>query len=138
MRWLAVLLALPALAGTGWAMLVGLLWGLGLKCDESCGDSSGWQDNPDAWQWYALAVAGVVIFAIGVAFVFLVWRGRASWAALAYTVGVVATLWFLTGFTSDWLDHLDRRSPNELAFLALVLVAPLAALLAARRPGRLR
>jgi hypothetical protein len=119
-------------------MLVGLLWGLGLKCDESCGDGSGWQDNPDAWQWYALAVAGVDIFAIGVAFVFLVWRGRASWAALAYTVGVVATLWFLTGFTSDWLDHLDRRSPNELAFLALVLVAPLAALLAARRPGRLR
>jgi hypothetical protein len=135
MRWLSVLLALPALAGTGWAMLVGLLWGLGLKCDESCGDGSGWRDNPDAWQWYALAAAGVGIFAIGIAFVLLVWRGRAWWAAGAYVAGVVATLWFVTGFTSDWIDHLDRRSPNELAFLALVVAAPLASLLAARKPS---
>jgi hypothetical protein len=135
MRWLAVVLALPALVGTGWAMLVGLLFGLGLKCDDSCdAQSTAWRDNPDAWQWNALAVAGVAIFAIGIAFVVLVWLGRTWWAAAAYAAGLVASLWFMTGFTSDWIDHLDRRSFGELAFLVMVLGLPVAALLAARRP----
>ena len=43
-------------AGAGF---VGIVWGFGLKCDDSCGEPPPWRDDQDAWQWSALGWTGV-------------------------------------------------------------------------------
>jgi hypothetical protein len=47
---------------------VGLLWGLGLQCDESC-TGQDWQHTAGAGQWTVLTVAGLAVFAAGIALV---------------------------------------------------------------------
>jgi hypothetical protein len=136
MRPLSILLALAAWLCSAFPLLVGIVWGLGLRCDETCDQGSGWEHDPDAWQWKGLFVLGVVAFLAGAALVLFVWRRQRLYAAGAVVVGLTAALAMFGGFTSDWIDHLGRRSPPELLFLAASFLAPvLAVLLTGARSG---
>ena len=130
MRALSLLFALGAWFCSGFALLLGLLWGLGLKCDDACSPHRGWRGDPDAWQWNAIAVLGVVTFVAGFALVVFVWRRRPVWAAVAVVVGGSAALILMRPITStEWVDHLDRRSPGELLLMTTAVFAPILAVL---------
>ena len=72
LRVLSLLLAFVAWFCSGWALVIGVVYGLGLKCDESCSFEEGWRGDPAAWQWYGVAGLGLLAFVCGAAFVFLV------------------------------------------------------------------
>jgi hypothetical protein len=130
MRVLSLLFALLAWFCSGFALLVGLVWGLGLKCDDSCSSRDGWQGNPDAWQWYGIAALGALAFLAGVALVVFVWRRRPLYASLAVVVGGAAALLLFDPIVSrEWIDHLDRRSPGELLLMLSAAFAPVLAVL---------
>ena len=127
---LSIVLAVVSWFCSGFALLIGLVWGLGLKCDDSCSAQEGWRGNPDAWQWYGLAALGGLAFLAGGALVFFVWRRRPVYAALAVLVGGSAALLLINPITStDWIDHLDRRSPGELLVMLSAVFAPALAVL---------
>jgi hypothetical protein len=134
-RPLTLFLAAVSWFCSGWALLVGLVWGLGLKCDDSCSAQEGWRGDPDAWQWYGLAALGGLAFVAGAAFFLLVWRRRPLLAVGAMAVGFGSAA-VLTGvFTSEAIDHLDRRTPGELLLITASVFAPiLAVLLTPRKP----
>jgi hypothetical protein len=92
----------------------GLVWGLGLKCDDSCSAHEGWRGDPDAWQWDGIAALGCLAFIAGAAFFVLIWRRRPWLATAAIVVGFASVLAMVKPLTSEWIDHLDRRSPGEL------------------------
>jgi hypothetical protein len=128
-RVLSVLLALVTLFCSGLALLIGIIWGLGLKCDDACSPYNGWRGDPDAWQWNAIAALGVAVFALGFAF-FMFVVNRKPWYAAATMVLGFAGAAFLTGvFSSDWIAHLDRRSPGELLLMTASVLAPVLAVL---------
>jgi hypothetical protein len=137
-RVLALILALAAWVCSGVALLLGLVWGLGLKCDESCDDGGGWKNNPDAWQWYGVAGLGVLSFVAGSAFVVFVWRRKPLAATVAVVVGFAAAAALLNPLSSEWIDHLDRRSPGELLLMVSAVFAPILALLLSVEPRRRR
>jgi hypothetical protein len=128
-RRLALSLAFGSWFCSGWALLVGVVWGLGLRCDESCGSNSGWQGDPVAWEWYGVAALGVVAFLGGGALVFSVWQRRPVAAAVAVAVGYGAVLILVGGLSAEWIHHLDRRSPGELLAMAAGVFAPILAVL---------
>jgi hypothetical protein len=71
-----------------------------LTCDEGCDDRSRlWRDNPDAWQWSALAWLGAGCFALCVAFAVSLAgrRPRLSGALLAAAFLVGIAPWILSG-----------------------------------------
>jgi hypothetical protein len=128
-RALALLLALTAWACSAWALLVGVVWGLGLKCDDSCSAREGWRGDPDAWQWNGLAALGVLAFVAGAAFFVFVWRRRPWSAAAAMVVGFGSVFVMVDPLTSEWIEHLDRRSPGELLMMTASVFAPVFAVL---------
>jgi hypothetical protein len=128
-RVVALLLALVAWFCSGWALLVGLLWGLGLKCDDSCSSIGGWRHNPDAWHWNALAALGVLAFVSGGAFFVFVWRRKPAYAAATLAVGCAAVVLLANALSSDWIEHFDRRSPGELLLIMAGVFAPILAVL---------
>jgi hypothetical protein len=134
-RILSVLLALVALFCSGWGLLIGVVWGLGLKCDDACSPYDGWRGDPDAWQWNAIAALGVAVFALGFAFFVFVLRRKPWYAAATMVVGFAGAA-LLTGvFSSEWIDHLDRRSFGELLLMTASVFAPIFAVLLTM-PGR--
>ena len=100
-RLLALLLTLLVVAISGWAALVGWLWGFGLKCDESCSDIGGaWREDSDAWQWSALGWSGIGVLSCALLlFTALIARRRAlAWLAAGGWVALgVAFLVLLDG-----------------------------------------
>jgi hypothetical protein len=136
-RVLSLLLALVAWFCSGWALLVGLVWGLGLKCDDSCGPSRGWRGDPDAWQWNGVLALGVLAFVAGGAFFIFVWRRRPLLATLAVVVGFTSTAMLAGVFSTEWIDHLDRRGGGELLLMVAGVFAPVLAVLLTL-PGKAR
>jgi hypothetical protein len=128
-RALSLLLAAVAWFCSGWALLIGVVWGLGLKCDDSCSSSEGWRGDPDAWQWYGVAGLGALAFVSGAALCFFVWRRRPLFATGAMIVGFASAAYLTGVFTTDWIDHLDRRSPGELLLMTASVFAPVLAVL---------
>lgn len=90
-------------------MLLGVLWGFSLKCDDSCGTPPPWRDDPDAWQWNAIGVLAIAGLACALAFfaaVALRWKIAAFAALVAWAVvaGVFLNLFSDSGLTS----HAER------------------------------
>jgi hypothetical protein len=126
-RALSVLLALVGWAAAALVALGGLVWGLVLRCDESC-NGDGWARGNDGWQWDGVAVLGAAVLVCGSAFVAFVWRRTRALAALTLAAGLAVTAALGTILSPDWLDHLDRRTgPDALPALAGI-AAPLVAL----------
>jgi hypothetical protein len=132
---IAVLLAAGAWLVSFAPLAGGLLWGISLRCDDSCG-GGGWRHSDNAWQWDAIAGLGVVVFIAATAMLVFVWRANRLAALLAYAVGAVAFLVLASLFSSDWYEHPDRISAGEAALYVLGFGAPLAAAVLAVRRGR--
>ncbi|HEX8646177.1 MAG TPA: hypothetical protein VF715_04705 [Thermoleophilaceae bacterium] len=82
---LTVLLTLGALYLELMALLISAM-----TCDESCGATGRWRDDPDAWQWtfqLGWATAGLLLVGSSVAFAA---RGQGRAAIGAVTAGAVA------------------------------------------------
>src|SRR4029453_9271806 len=54
-----LLLAAGIAAASAFGALVGLFWGFGLTCDDSCSSGPLWRDDPNAWQWQAFGTVGI-------------------------------------------------------------------------------
>jgi hypothetical protein len=102
----SLLLAAGIAAASAFGALVGLFWGFGLTCDDSCSSGPLWRDDPNAWQWRAFGTVGIAGFASALVFltaVALRWRWLAfatlaAWAALA---GAFMVLFDDSGLTSN-------------------------------------
>jgi hypothetical protein len=128
MRGLAILVRRVPLVGSGFIALTGLVWGVGLQCDESC-TGDGWQHTAGAPQWTLLTILGFVVFTAGISLFTFVCRGR-PWHALGALAAGAAVLASVLGMSEGnlWEDV----NPVALGALALVLLAGLfAALLCA-------
>jgi hypothetical protein len=132
---LARLFALIAWVWSGGVLLAALAWGVGLRCDESCG-GPGWRRSPDGWQWDAVVALGVLGFLAGMILVVFVWRGRRVLAAAAFLVGLGAVLTLATALSPEWPEHVDSMSANEAMVFLAGLGAPVAAVLLSARGER--
>ena len=81
-----------------------------------------------AWQWHGLTAIGVGAFLGGTPFLVFIWRGRPGYAYGALLVAASSTIFLLTGFSTEWVDHLDRRTGGELLLMGIGICAPLATL----------
>jgi hypothetical protein len=119
-------MAAGIVAASGFGALIGVFWGFGLKCDDSCSSAPLWRDDPDAWQWQAFGTVGIAGFASALVFlaaVALRWRwlalaALAVWAALA---GAFMVLFRDSGLTSN-----AGRGWTAIAVLLLAGVAAVA------------
>lgn len=135
-RRLALLAAAIAWVWSWWALLVGLVWGLDLRCDESC-TGDGWRHTQDAWQWNLVAAAGIGAFAAGLALVLLVWRRRVRSAGIAVIVEAFCGAALAVALAPGWWQHLDSRNVRPLALTgAAGACAVVAVLLTTRRERR--
>ena len=129
-RPLAIVLALVPLGFSGVVFLGSLLWGLGLRCDESC-DGDGWRRTEDAWQWNVLPVLGSLALLCGLALVVCVWRGWVTGTLASLVVGTLTVLAAGTWLEPGWHEHVDRNQKGVLLCL-LVFAAGLCAALISR------
>jgi hypothetical protein len=131
-RRLALLAAAIAWVWSWWALLVGLVWGLDLRCDESC-SGDGWRHTQDTWQWYVVAALGLGAFAAGLMLIVLVWRRRVRAAAIAVVAEAVCGAALAVALAPGWWQHLDSRNAWPLALTAASGVCAVVAVLLTRR-----
>jgi len=118
-----LLLAAGIAAASGFGALIGLFWGFGLKCDDSCSSAPFWRDDPDAWQWHAFGTVGIAGFASALVFlaaISLRWRllALATLAVWALLAGAFMVLFRDSGLTSN-----AGRGWTAIAVLVLAGVA---------------
>jgi hypothetical protein len=66
---------------------VGVAYGFGFKCDESCGQGrEGWKYDADAWQWQFLGWWGLALLTLAIV-VFVANLAGRSWIASAAFLG---------------------------------------------------
>ncbi len=85
-----------ALAFAGWSLsavvfLISLVWGIGLRCDDSCG-GPGWRRSSAGWQWDGVVALGALSLLAGTVLLVLVWRRRTNYAVISFGVGLGAAL----------------------------------------------
>jgi hypothetical protein len=115
----AVVLALVGWIGSIPIGLIGVFWGGGLRCDESCG-GEGWSQSKDAWEWDVVVALGVAAFLCGALLVAAVGFGRRGAAAFALVGGLASTVVLATMLSPQWLQHAGRNGGTT--FLAVVVV----------------
>ena len=125
---LALFLAAFPLVGSAFIALAGLVWGLGLQCDETCGGDD-WQHTAGAPQWTVLTVMSFVVFGSGIALFAFVYRSRPRQALTALAVGAVTLVTALTFWGTDWNDELRRHPVTYGAIAVIVVMGALAAFL---------
>jgi hypothetical protein len=130
----AFLLATGIVAASSFAALVGLVWGFGLKCDDSCSIGPHWREDPQAWQWNAFGIAGPV--GLGCALVLLAAVVlRLRWLAVCALTASVGLAWaFMTLFRDSGLTSNVER--GWLAISLLLLAGAAAIALTPPRPAR--
>jgi hypothetical protein len=133
-RTAALLAAAVAWVWSWWALLVGLLWGLALRCDEAC-TGDGWRHTEDAWQWNLVAGAGVAAFCAGLALVLFVGLRRPRAASAALIVEALCGAALAAALAPGWWDHLDSRNVRPLALTAAAGACAVGAVLLSSRPG---
>ena len=130
----AFLLATGIVAVSCFAALVGLLWGFGLKCDDSCSIGPHWREDPQAWQWDAFGFIGLA--GLGCALVLLaavVFRLR--WLAVLVLTAWGGLAWaFMTLFRDSGLTSNAERGWLTIVLLLLAGAATIA--LTPPRPAR--
>jgi hypothetical protein len=131
------LLVAVALAGvSGFAMLVGTLWGFTLKCDDSCSVLPPWRNDPEAWQWEALGWASIAVFvgaALFVGALAMRWR-LISVGFLAASASFAA--WFLTLLRDSGLMDGANAGPAWVGLAVCVLAGLAAVAVTPRRAVR--
>jgi hypothetical protein len=125
-RLIGLLIAVAIAGVSGFAMLIGTLWGFTLKCDDSCSVLPPWRNDPGAWQWGALGWASIAVFVCAVLFV-----GALAMRWRLMSVGLLAAsapfaAWFLTLLRDSGLMGRANAAPAWVG-LAVCLLAGLAA-----------
>ena len=108
-RAFSLLLALAVIVATGFAALVGMLWGFGLKCDDSCSTPPPWRDDPNSWQWDALGGSAVAAFALALLFGIGVAARRPVLASAALAAAGALAYVFLVLFRDSGLTSQPER-----------------------------
>ena len=130
----AFLLATGIVAASGLAALIGVFWGFGLKCDDSCSVGPHWREDPQAWQWEAFGMVGLA--GLGCALVLmaaLVFRLR--WLAVCVLTAWAGLAWaFMTLFRDSGLTSNAER--GWLTIVLLLLAGAVAIALTPPRAGR--
>jgi hypothetical protein len=119
----ALLLALAVAVVTGCAALVGMLWGFGLKCDDTCGTPPPWRRDENAWQWSALGWLGIGAFAFAVLFVVALAARRLIAASVIAVVWTGLAAWYIVLFDDSGLTSNAHRGWIGLAMIVVALVA---------------
>jgi hypothetical protein len=125
-RITALVLALGIAAAGGFGALVGVTWGFGFKCGDSCSSGPRWRDDPESWQWETFAMLGIAGFVCSLLFlagVALGWRWFA--AALLAGWGVLAGV-FMSYFLDSGLSSSAGRAWAAVAALLLSGIAAIA------------
>ena len=112
-------LALAVATTSGYAALTGLVWGFGLKCDDSCSEPPPWRDDPNAWQWDALGVVALGGFACSLIFLVAVAAGRRTIASTAFVSWGLLAVAFLMLFRDSGLTSHAERGWVGLAGIAI-------------------
>jgi hypothetical protein len=130
----AFLLATGIVGASCFAALIGLLWGFGLKCDDSCSVGSHWRESPESWQWEAFGLAGLA--GLGCAVVLLgAVALRLRWLAVCMLLAWAGLAWaFMTLFRDSGLTSNEER--GWLTIALLLLAGALAILLTPPRTAR--
>lgn len=125
-RALSIVFGLAAWVCSGFALLVGLFFGLAMKCGDSCsaGGVGGWRHDEDAWQWEGLAALGGFVFLCGAVLFFFVLLRRPVLAALAVVAGGIGAVVMAEALSSKWIEHLDRQGGGEILLLLTAAFAP--------------
>jgi hypothetical protein len=126
-RAAAFLLATGIVAASCFAALIGLLWGFGLKCDDSCSIGSHWSESPESWQWDALGLLGLA--GLGCALLLLAAIAfRLRWFAVLVLTAWAGLAWaFMTLFRDSGLTSNVER--GWLAILLLLCAGAVAIML---------
>ena len=119
-------MAVGIAAVSGLGALVGITWGFGLKCDDSCGTPPPWRDDPTAWQWSAFGWIAVAGFLCALALVLFVSLGRTVAASAALCCWTVLSLLFLKLMRASGLTSNPERGWFWIALLALLGVVAVA------------
>ncbi len=130
-RTIALLLAGAIGIASAFAALLGSFWGFALTCDDSCGTPPPWRDDPDAWQWGALAAVALAAFAVALVFVVAIALRRRLLGSAVLLGWVVAASVFLNLFRDAGLTSNPGRGWAGLTVLA---VAGLVAVALTRPP----
>lgn len=127
---LAVLLAAVPLVTGAFLLLLTLVFGLGLQCDESC-TGEGWQHTAGAWQWSLYPFLGAIVFLAGATTFVFVCRRRPGSALVSLALGAGVTFAGMAWSGDDWRESLGRH-PLVIGLIGVILVSGvLAALLCA-------
>ena len=130
----AFLLATGIVAASGFAALIGLFWGFGLKCDDSCKVGPDWREHPESWQWDAFGIAGLA--GLGCALMLLAAVAfRLRWLAVCMLIAWAGLAWaFMTLFRDSGLTSNAER--GWLTIVLLLLAGASAIGLTPPRPAR--
>jgi hypothetical protein len=108
-RALPLLLLAPCAIASGFAALTGAFWGFGLRCDDTCGTPPPWRDDPNAWQWDALAEASLAALVAALLLVAAVAFRRPLIAGVALVSWTIASVVFLSFLDDSGLtSHVER------------------------------
>ncbi len=107
---LAVALAIIPLAASLIVLLMTLVFGLGLQCDESC-TGEDWHHTAGAWQWEVQPIVGAIVFLSGLALFVSVLGSRPGRAFAALALGALVTFLGAAWTGDNWRDSLERHPP---------------------------
>ena len=132
----SLFLAAGIAVASGFGALIGVFWGFGLKCDDSCSSGPLWRDDPDASQWHTFGTLGIAGF--GCALVFLAAVAlRSRWLALgALAVWAVLAGAFMVLFRDSGLTSNVERGWTAVAVVLLVGVGAVALAGSRAQPAR--
>jgi len=128
---LGVLLAGVPLVTGAFLLLLTLVFGLGLQCDESC-TGEDWQHTAGAWQWSLYPAEDGIERPLPGSMAFIsVCRSRPGSALVSLALGAGVTFAGMAWSGDNWGESLGRH-PLVIGLIAVILVSGvLAALLCA-------
>jgi hypothetical protein len=119
----SVLLAIGTATISGFAALIGTVWGFGLKCDDACGAAPPWRDDSSALQWNALGVVAIGGFVASLALVAFVATRRRTLAFAALVSWGLLAVAFLTLLRDSGLTSRPERGWLGIAGVAIAGLA---------------
>ena len=103
-----------------------MVWGFGLRCDDTCGDPPPWRDDEDAWQWSALGWTGIAAAVLAIAFLIALELRRRVPATVAAVGWVPAAAWYLVLLDESGLTSNAWRGWVGIAVIATAMALALA------------
>jgi hypothetical protein len=135
-RTSSLLLAAGIAAASGFGALIGIFWGFGLKCDDSCSSGPRWREDPDASQWHTFGTVGIAGFVCALVFLAAVALRSRALALGALAVWAVLAGAFMVLFRDSGLTSNVDRGWTAVAVVLLGGVAAVALAGSRAQPAR--